>query len=91
MKYLIFSQDQETEQPIKWFENFDKEAIKEAIIDHLTANPTDCVEYCKEPPKSDLNRFCGYIIIDFYEVNPKTNEICRVITKGDKTYYKKLN
>jgi len=89
MTHLIFSQ--ETEQPIKWFEKFDKKAIKDAIVAHLTANPYDCVEHCKEPLKNDLNNFYGYTIVNFYKVNPKNKEISRIIRKGNREYYKKLN
>lgn len=88
IKHLLFSQD--TDQPIKWFDKFDREAIKAAIIEHLTNNPTDCIEHCKEPSKSDLKRFVGYDIINFYQVSPTSKKISLIISKGDKTFYRSI-
>ena len=87
-KHVLFSQD--TEQPIKWFDNFDREAIKAAIVKHLTDNPNDCVEHCKEPSKNDLRRFVGYDIINFYKVSPKSKKVSLLILKGDKTFYRSI-
>ena len=88
-KHLLFSQN--LDQPVQWFDKFDKEAIKDGIVKHLTTNPTDCIEHCKEPLKNDLNRFYGYILINFYGVNPNNHKISRIVRKGNRTYYKQLN
>lgn len=88
MKHLLFSQN--NDMPIAWFDQFDKEAIKEAIVERLTLDPTDTLEHCKEYSKSDLKRFYGHEIISFYQCNKK-GKPCRVIWKGDKEYLKPLN
>lgn len=86
MNYLLFSQNQE--QPIKWFTKFDKEGIKTEIINHLKEYKTDVLEFCKEYSKTDLKRYVGYNIIDFYQNN---NEVpCKVVLRGNKEYFKSL-
>lgn len=88
LKHYLFSQNEE--KYINVYQEFNREAIKEAIVTHLTANPTDCIEHQKESDKKTLKRVVGNMIVNYYEVNPKTKEISRVILKGDKTYYVKL-
>ncbi len=88
-QHSLFSQEQD--MSIAFFDKFDKEEIQEAIIRHLEAFPTDTVEHCKSFPSNDLRQFQGSEIINFYEVNPKTNKVCKVITKGNKEYFKELN
>lgn len=89
LKHLLFSQDQD--MTIRWFETFNKEVIKQAIIMHLTDNPKDVIEHCREFSKAELKRFAGYNIIDFYGVNPKNGNISKIFTRGNKEYYLKLN
>lgn len=88
LKHMIFSQNED--RFIQFFEKFDRESIKKVIVDHLSKNPTDTLEHCKEPNKKDLKRFYGYEILDFYTVNPNNKKISKIITKGDKTFYLKL-
>lgn len=88
LQHSLFSHNED--RSIKWFDKFDKQAIKEAIVEHLTTNPTDTLEHCKEFSKSDLRRFVGNEIINFYSVNPKNKKISLVITKGNKEYFKAL-
>lgn len=76
--------------PIAFFDKFDKDAIKAAIITHLQSNPTDTLEHCKEYNKTDIKKYYGNEILNFYEVNPKNNIPSLVILKGDKQYYKAL-
>lgn len=45
MAHLLFSQEQD--QPIKWFEKFDKEEIKTEIKKWLIENTTDTLEHCR--------------------------------------------
>ena len=80
MAHLLFSQEQD--QPIKWFEKFDKEEIRTEIKKWLTENPTDTLEHCKEDS--------GYKIINFYE-NNKVGFPSLVVIRGEKEYYKPLN
>ena len=87
-KHLLFSQD--NDNVIKWFDKFDKESIKSTIVEHLTQNPNDVLEHCKEYSKSDLRKWAGFEIINFYGVNPETKEISKILTKGNKDYYIKL-
>ncbi len=88
MAHLLFSQEQE--QPIKWFEKFDKEEIKTEIKKWLTENPTDTLEHCKEYSKKYLKKYIGYEIINFYE-NNKVGVPSLVSIRGEKEYYKPLN
>jgi len=87
MSYLLFSSEQN--QPVKWFEKFDKEEIKTAIKNWLKENPTDSLEYCKEFSKKDLKKYIGYEIINIYE-NNKLGTASLVFIRGAKTYYKPL-
>jgi hypothetical protein len=88
MRNAIFSQNQD--MPIEWFDKFDKQAIKEAILAHLKANPTDTLEHCKEYRVSDVNKFYGMEIVNFYQVNPKNNKISLVYTRNGKEYFKSI-
>lgn len=84
---LLFSQNKET--VVKWFDKYtnSEDHIKSSIIEYLTNNPTDVLEHCKEFNKSDLRKYAGYNIIGFYGVNPKNNEISKIVTKNNKDYY----
>lgn len=75
---------------VEFFDKFDSQKIKKAIIKHIKSNPTDTIEHCKEYPKNSVNRYLGYEIIAFYEVNPKNNKVSKCILKGEKTYYKSI-
>jgi hypothetical protein len=86
-KHLLFSWNSDT--VIQWFDKFNSEDIKTAIVKHLTDNPTDTLEHCKEFSKSELRRWAGYDIMNFYAMNKK-NEPCKIITKGNKEYFHKL-
>ena len=87
MLHSLFSQNKD--MPVQWFEKFDKQAIKQAIIKHLEQDTSDTIEHCKEFDKSDIRRFAGNEIINFYEVH--SGKVCKVITKGDKDYYLPIN
>ena len=89
MTHLLFSQEQDIS--IAWFDRFDAAAIKERTIKHLQKFPNDTVEHLKEYSKKDIKKYYGYQIINFYEVNPKNGLPSLVITKGDKTFYRKLS
>jgi hypothetical protein len=86
--YSLYSQNQD--RAIEFFEKFDKEAIKEAIVKHLKQDKTDTIEYCKEFPKDSVKRFYGNQIVDFYEVNPKNDKVSKCILIGEKTFYKSI-
>lgn len=87
MAHLLFSQEQD--QPIKWFDKFDKEEIKTEIKKWLSENPTDTLEHCKEYSKKDLKKYIGYEIINFY--HNFNNNPCLLIVKGGREYFKSLN
>jgi hypothetical protein len=86
MKHFLESQS--TDAVIAEFPVFDKDAIKAAIVRHLTENPDDTVEHHKE---SKNRKYYGDSeILNFYMVNPKTGGPSRVVTKGARgefTYY----
>lgn len=84
-KYYL--QSQHTDQVIQRFQSFDKEAIRTAIISHLKANASDTVEYYKE---SKDKKYVGDDLLDFYEVNQKSNKVSKLIFKGSKTFYRSI-
>jgi len=88
MRHALVSQN--SDLFIAWFDTFDAAAIKKAIINHLQKCPCDTIKHVKEYSKEDIKKFYGYQIINFYEVNPKTKLPSLVITKGNKTFYRKL-
>ena len=87
LQHLLFSWNCDT--VVQWFDKFDKESIKTAIVEHLKANPSDTLEHCKEFSKSDLRKYAGYEILDFYGMNCN-NEPCKIITKGKTEFFNKL-
>lgn len=76
------------EDVIKTFETFDKSVIKSYIVDYLTKHPNEEITHEKECRDK---RFVGNDIINFYGVNPKSNKICKIITRGHKDYYQPLS
>lgn len=88
MKYALFSQDLELH--VKWYDKFDRKQIKSDITTHLNENPSDTLELCKDPNKSDSKRFYGMEIIGFYATNPKTGNPSKIIMKGAKDYFRDL-
>lgn len=82
LQHSLFSQDQD--RVIAFFDKFNKEDIKAAIIEHLTNFPDDVLEHCKEYPKGEI----GQEIINFYQMNKGVPS--KVVMKGDREYYKKL-
>jgi len=86
--HSLFSQEQD--MPIAWFDKNDKEAIKKVIIEHLTNNPTDTLELCKEYSKNDLKRFVGSEIINFYAINPKNGKVSLIVIRGNNEYFKSI-
>lgn len=87
--HSLYSQN--NEMPIAFFEGFNRDNIKEQIIEHLKENPTDTVELCKEFKGNDVRKYYGNEILNFYEVNPKNNQPSLVVIKGNKQYFKSLN
>jgi len=81
MAHHLFSQDQG--MLIASFEKFNKDDIKKSIKAHLTEYPNDVLELCKDCPKNNINRFMGYQIIDFYQVNPKNAKPSKVYVRGN--------
>lgn len=75
-----------------WFEEYNIDEIKKSIIEWLSDinNFDDVIEHCKECSASDLKRFAGHDILGFYGVNPKNGKPSKIITRGDKDYYKSL-
>jgi hypothetical protein len=84
MKHALFSQSLDVH--VRWFEKFDKQAIKTAIVEHLKQYPDDVLEHCKDYPKGEVG--CGMEIINFYQ--NFNNKPCRLIIKGNREYYKPL-
>ena len=74
--------------PIEWYDTFDKAQIKVDIVKHLSADPSDTIEHCKEYSKQDTKRFYGYETISFYEMH--NNVACKLVFKGDREYFKPL-
>lgn len=87
-KYYI--QSESTDTVIKTFEVFDREAIREAICDHLIANPTDYVDYYKEASKNELKRFVGDNFIDCYTISPYNGEPSKVVESTTYPYKRRF-
>lgn len=87
--HSLYSQNKS--MPIAFFEKFDKAAIKEAIVKALKEDDTDTIEHCKEFNKTDIKKYYGNEILNFYQCNPFTKEPCLLIIKGNREFYKKLN
>lgn len=85
MAHYLFSMDSET--MIASFDKFNKEAIKKAIIGHLNQFPNDCVEHCKDFSSSDIRKYYGHEILNFYKVNVMNSKISKVVTKDNRTLY----
>ena len=86
MKHSLFSQNKDA--VVAWFDRFDKEKVKQAIITHLNSNPTDTIEHCKEYAKNDLRRFYGQEIISFYKM--QNGKVCKVVLRGNKEHLKPI-
>lgn len=89
MEHSLYSHNQEV--VVVFFTKYDKAQIKAAIIEHLTDNPTDTLEHCKEYSKTDIKRYYGNEIINIYEVNPNNGQPSLCVQRGNKTYYKSIN
>lgn len=88
MIYSLYSQKKD--MAVEFFDVFDADKIKAAIVKHLKTDATDTIEYCKEYPKKDIKRYYGNEIISFYAVNPKNGKVSKCVLKGEKTYYKAI-
>ena len=89
LNHFLYSLNQDVN--VATFPQFNKQAIKDAIVSHLTSNPTDTVEHSKELSKADAKKYVGHDILNFYEINPKTGEPSKVIQVRDRKYYQPLN
>ena len=49
--HYLFSQDEG--MMIATFEKFDKELIRKEIVNHLTKNPKDVLEHCRDNPRNN--------------------------------------
>ena len=87
-EYLLFSQ--ENDIVIQYFDGFDLVEIKKVIIDYLTKNPDDTLEFCKVPSGNDIRKFYGYEILSYYSVNKKNGKISKLILKGDREYFSSI-
>jgi hypothetical protein len=88
LAHKLYSQDQDLF--IAYFDKFDKQEIKNTIIDFLKQNPNDVLEHCKEYSKTDIKKYYGSEIISFYGMNPKNGKVSKIITKGNKDYFKDI-
>jgi len=88
MKHYLYSHDLHTDVDV--FEEFDTELIRTAIIKHLTEHPNDILEQEIDYVGAEKIKYYGRKCIDLFEVNPKNNKISKVITKGNKVFYKSL-
>jgi hypothetical protein len=88
MAHYLFSQNKD------WmfdsFSSFNNSDIKKAVINHLRLYPNDVVEYCKDYRICDVQRSYGYEIINLYKINPKTNKVSLIVTRGNKKYFRSI-
>lgn len=80
--HSLYSQDED--RTIIFFEKFDKIAIRTAIIERLTAHPTDTIEHCREYSKEDAKKYYGNEILNIYGVNPKNGKPSIITQRGYK-------
>lgn len=86
---MYYLESENTGNKVAEFDIFDKDYIKEKIIKYLGIFNTDTVLLYKI---SNDEKYVGDDILGFYENHPKTKiRPCRVITKGNKDYYKALS
>jgi hypothetical protein len=88
MKHYLFSQEQD--MLVASFDKYDRNTIKNEIINHLKNNPTDVIEHCKDYTKNELKRFLGYKILNFYGVNPKSNKVSLIVTRNNKEFHQNI-
>jgi hypothetical protein len=88
MSHYLFSQEQD--MLVASFDKFDRTTIKNEIINHLRVCPNDIIEHCKDYTKSELKRFMGYKILNFYRVNPKNKKVSLIVTRDNKEYYRNI-
>jgi hypothetical protein len=85
---MYYLESEISEKRIVEFPEFNRIAIKKAIIYYLENNPTDTVYYYKV---SNDDEYVGDDILGFYAVNPKNGKPSKLIFNGEKTYYKSLD
>lgn len=88
IKHSLFSHD--SDAFVAWFDKFDGEQIKKAIVKHLSEHKLDVLEHCKDYNARDVKRYYGVEIVNIYQCN-KDGIPCRVVTKGNKDYFKPIN
>lgn len=88
MKHSLFSHDKD--MAIAFFEEFNKEDIREQVISHLKEFPEDILEHCREYNKENIMKYYGFQIVNHYGVNPKTNKVSLIVTRGNKEYFKSI-
>lgn len=72
------------------FEMFEPIKMTGLIINHLRLNKSAMVTHEKEFAPHLKRKYYGNEVVDIYENNSKTREPSKVITKGNKTFYKTL-
>ena len=85
---MYYLESIDTGKTIATFEVFNRDAIRDEIFKHLAANPTETIEYSKDYKKP--TKYAGTEHLDLFANNPKTNQPCKIIFKGQKEYYKTL-
>ena len=86
---MWYLESSDTNTTIKVFETFDKDKIRQTIVEHLSKFPNDYIEYSKDYKQP--TKFAGTEHLGLYTSNPITNEPCRVIIKCEREYYKPIN
>ena len=87
--YSLISQD--TEETVAEFPAFDDVAIKKAIIDHLTVNRGDVLEYHKDFNEEEKKKYAGKSqILDFYQVNPKNGKVSKAVVRGEREFFQPI-
>jgi len=84
---MYYLESELTEKKVAIFPVFIREAIRQAIIQHLQSHPSDTLHYYKV---STDDEFVGDNLIDFYAINPKNKKPSKLVFKGEKTFYKSL-
>lgn len=87
INYSIYSQNQE--KTIFLFDKFDKEIIKKYLFEALKEDSKDTLELHKETSKKNNLGCLGGEILDFFQIS-RNGELCKIVTKGNKEFLKKI-
>lgn len=85
---MYYLESLDTNKTIATFEVFNRDAIRDAILNHLANNPLEWIEYTKDYKQP--TKYAGTEHLGLFANNPVSNQPCKIIIKGEREYYKPL-